>query len=288
MTTTTAIRRLWQLAEPIHSTTYFAPEALAAFTEAGLRGFWRGYFAGRAAPLGEVGPGLVTAVFFGFAPEFVARAIPSVWSMVPAADVLRVRLEGVDAALPPLLGEHAADPAVVDAAAGVRQAMEKASTGGRPLFAANAELSWPEPPHLALWHAATLLREHRGDGHVVALAAAGLTPCEAHLSQIAARDAPLDSIAPYRGWGDDDWAAAAESLRSKHWLDGDGVLTGRGRAERARIEETTDELAAEPWRNGGGAGLERLVELLEPLAVAVVAAGSFPYPNPIGVPPPAG
>ena len=283
-TTMTPIRRLWQLAEPVHSTTYFAPEALQAFTDAGLRGFWRGYFAGRAAPLGPVGPGVVTAVFFGFQPGFVARAIPSVWSIVEPARAVQVRLDGVDAALPGLLGDRRDDPAVAEVAGEVRRAMDNASPAGRPLFAANLDLPWPEPPHLALWHAATLLREHRGDGHVVALAAAGLDACEAHLTQIAARRAPRDTIAPYRGWEDDDWAAAEERLRARGWLDADGGLTQAGAAERQRIEDTTDDLAAEPWRNG--AGLERLVGLLEPLAVRVVEAGGFPYPNPIGVPPP--
>ena len=49
-------RSMWTLFEPIHAVTYFAPEARAALEEAGLRGFWRGYFAGRAAPLGPAGP----------------------------------------------------------------------------------------------------------------------------------------------------------------------------------------------------------------------------------------
>jgi hypothetical protein len=297
MTTTTttaptAIRRLWHLAEPIHSTTYFAAEATQAFTDAGLRGFWRGYFAGRAAPLGRVGPGVVTAVFFGFEPGFVARAIPSVWSMVEPEQAIEARLAGVDAALPALLGGNGrgGDPAAIErVVAEVRRVMERASTAGRPLFAANLDLPWPDPPHLALWHATTLLREHRGDGHVVALTAAGLEPCEAHLTQIAARRAPLDTIAPYRGWGDEDWKAAEDRLRSTGWLDDDGGLTVQGAARRQAIEDTTDRLAAEPWGAEGarnGSGLEEVVALLAPITAAVVEHGRFPYPNPIGVPPP--
>ena len=287
MTATTAstIRRLWQMAEPIHATTYFAPEPLQAFTDAGLRGFWRGYFAGRAAPLGQVGPGAVTAIFFGFAPTFVERAIPSVWSMAEPDRVLEARLAGVDAALPVLLGDID-EAAVRKAADEIRRAMEGASPAGRPLFAANLDLSWPEPPHLSLWHASTLVREHRGDGHVVALTEAGLDACESHLTQIAARNAPLDTIAPYRGWEDDDWNAARDRLRSKGWFDDAGGLTDRGAEARRSIEDTTDRLAALPWSGDGadGSGLERAVEMLEPLTATVVANGSFPYPNPIGVP----
>ncbi len=119
---------------------------------------------------------------------------------------------------------------------------------------------------------------------MAALAATGLDPCDAHLTQIAARGAPLETVAPYRGWGDGDWEAAAERLRTRGWLDADGALTPAGAAERKRIEDTTDALAAEPWRNR--AGLGRLVELLAPLTARVLEAGGFPYPNPIGVPPP--
>jgi len=69
-------RRLWRLAEPLHAIVYFASEAHRALEEVGLRGFWRGYFAGRAAPMGAVGAGVVTASFLGFHPAFVAERSP--------------------------------------------------------------------------------------------------------------------------------------------------------------------------------------------------------------------
>ena len=75
--TMSAARAMWTMFEPVHDVTYFAPEALRAFTEAGLRGYWRGYFAGRAAPLGGARAAVVTASFYNFAPAFVARAIPA-------------------------------------------------------------------------------------------------------------------------------------------------------------------------------------------------------------------
>ncbi|MGH9244579.1 MAG: SCO6745 family protein [Acidimicrobiales bacterium] len=282
-----AIRRLWQLAEPIHAVTYFAPEAREAFEGAGLRGFWRGYFAGRAAPLGAVGPGVVTACFFGFHPDFVRRALPSVWSLAPPARALEARLAGADGALRRMLdGAADADTTVTDAADIVRRGMDEASVAGRPLFAANRELEWPTDPHLALWHGTTLLREHRGDGHVAALGAAGFDPCEGHVTQVAARGAPPESIQPYRGWSDDDWGAAAERLRSRGWLTDDGTLSPEGRSVRDDVEDTTDRLAGDPWARAGDTDLEQLIELLQPIAARVLAAGEFPDPNPIGVPPP--
>ena len=74
----TPARHLWTLFEPLHAVTYFAPEARAAFENAGLRGFWRGYFAGRAAPLGAVSAAPVVALFFSFAPPLLPpKAAPS-------------------------------------------------------------------------------------------------------------------------------------------------------------------------------------------------------------------
>ena len=165
-------RALWQVTEPLHALTYFAPECLGAFENAGLRGFWRGYFAGRAAPLGAVGAGLVTAVFYGFHRDFVARAVPDVWDRCRPQQVLEARWAGVDAAI----RAHLDLDEVVAVAATVRPVLAKAAAvadlPGRPMFAANRDLDEPEEPHLALWHAGTLLREHRGDAHVTALVAA--------------------------------------------------------------------------------------------------------------------
>ncbi|HEX6313083.1 MAG TPA: hypothetical protein VF152_15840, partial [Acidimicrobiia bacterium] len=157
-------------------------------------------------------------------------------------------------------------------------------TSGRPLYAANRELASPAEPHLALWHATTLLREHRGDGHVLALANAGFDPCEAHVTQVAASGASLDTIRPYRGWGDDDWAAATDRLRTRGWLDRDGRLTPTGRAARDRVEEDTDRLASDPVDRLGDA-VESVVPVLRRVATRLRETGTIPYPNPIGVPP---
>lgn len=279
-------RRLWRLVEPYHALTYFAPEARDAFEAAGLRGFWRGYFAGRAAPLGEVGPGIVTACFYGFHPDFVGRALPSIWTMADPPTALDARLTGVDAALRRVLGESVGDQGLAEAATIVRGAVEGCPVAGRPLFAANAELGWPQEPHLALWHAATLLREHRGDGHVVALVHAGLDPCEAHVSKTASDGIPHETLQPYRGWSEEDWAAAADRLRTRGWLDGDGHLTPEGRAGRRQVEDETDRLASAPVEHMEDADLDRLFRLLEPVARELLEADAIPYPNAVGVPPP--
>jgi hypothetical protein len=76
-------RAMWKLFEPLHAVTYFADECLEQYRAVGLKGFWMGYFAGRAAPMGAVTPGLVDATFFSFNPDRVNRALPDAWSLAP-------------------------------------------------------------------------------------------------------------------------------------------------------------------------------------------------------------
>src|SRR3984957_19059452 len=109
--TMSAARAMWTMFEPVHDVTYFAPEAVGAFTEAGLRGYWRGYFAGRAAPLGGAGAAVVTASFYNFAPAFVGRAIPGVWDLITPQEAIAVREAGAAASLRRLLDGPAAEAA---------------------------------------------------------------------------------------------------------------------------------------------------------------------------------
>jgi len=275
---------MWRQAEAIHALTYFAPESHEAFEAAGLRGFWRGYFAGRAAPLGPAPAGLVSATFFGFRPDFVARAVPAVWAQLSPADAVGTRLAGIDAATRRVLGHEISKDAALDAAHRVRRGTDAAPVGDRPLFGANAALPWPTSAYPALWHAATLIREHRGDGHVAALVAADIGPTEAHLLRIADDGLPLDSITPYRGWSDEDWSAATGRLRDRGWIDDQGRTTAAGSAVRAMIERETDALSADLVRRIDG--LDAVMTVLTTAAAAVRQADAVPYPNPIGVPPP--
>lgn len=283
---TNAARQLWQVVEPIHAITYFEPECQQAFEDVGLRGFWRGYFAGRAAPLGAAQPASVVATFYGFHPGFVARALPSVWDIVTPTVALEARIIGVDNALRRLFRDPLHRKRISEAAALAKKSVKGLNGAGRPLFSANAALPWPTEPHLALWHATTLLREHRGDGHVMALVGAGLDPCEAHVTQVAASGTSLDEIKPYRGWSERDWASTRRRLRTRGLLDGRGRLTALGRQARADVEATTDRLASAPYERLGPEGSAKLHALLTPLAETIATEGLIPYPNPTGVPRP--
>lgn len=270
-------RRLWALFEPIHAVTYFTPESRAAFEAVGLRGFWRGYFAGRAAPLGPVGPAPVVAAFFGFAPAMAARALPDVWTRATPEAALDARLAGARAALESVFGTTD----VTEAATVLRAAAERVETAGRVLGAANAALPWPEAPVEVLWHAATVLREHRGDGHVAALVTEGLDGCESVVWRTALSGLRRGDPQQARGWTDEDWAAAEERLVSRGWLDPDGAPTESARTAATEMEAVTDRLAGKPW---AGSDTARAEEVLAPLAVRVAAL--LRYPNPIGLPDP--
>jgi hypothetical protein len=279
-------RRLWALGEPFHALMYFADELRVAGGTAGLTGFWQTYFALRAAPLGAVGPEVVTACFYNFAPSFVARRVPAVWEATTPAAALDARLGGVDAAVRRVLDEEFLGSAeVAEAADLARAAAAAVDLPGRPLAAGNSAVDLPEEPHLALWQALTTLREHRGDGHNVALLQREVDGVGAHVLAAAAGRTSREWLQRARGWDDAEWDEAGERLAQRGWLDGD-ALSAEGLAMVAAIEADTDRLALGPWQALGDVRCDRLAELLGPIRRAVVAAGDWPAHNPIGAPEP--
>ena len=274
-----AARAAWRRAEPIHAMIYFAPEARQRYDALGLDGL-TGYFASRSAAFGAVPAEPVIATFFNFKPALVRAALPAAWDRVDPPAVLRARLDAADAALSRAFSalEDAAD-AVAEAAELARRAAESAceQLPGRPLFAAHAALPWPDEPHLVLWHAQTLLREFRGDGHVNALVVAGVTGLDALVLHAATGDVPVRFLLRSRGWTSDEWAAAVDGLRSRGLLaDGDAddlALTDAGRELRQSVEDQTDALAEPAYRVLGEDGCARLAEAARPLSRAVVDAG---------------
>lgn len=274
-------RRLWLGAEPLHAVVYFAPETAEACKAIGLKGFWMGYFAGRAAPMGPVAPAVVDATFFNFHPTMVRRALPDAWALSDPATVLATRWDSATQALRRLIDDGAA----VEGAAGLaRAACEGLGHEGRPLAAAWADVAWRDEPVADLWLACTVLREHRGDGHVAALVDVGVGGLEAHVLADATRAIPREALQPNRGWTDEDWADAQRRLRERGLLDARGVATAEGHALREHVERRTDELALPPLRALGPQRAERLIAAL--VALVPCVAPALPFPNPIGLPAP--
>ncbi|MBL1095774.1 hypothetical protein JK363_03570 [Streptomyces sp. 205] len=275
---------MWHQLEPIHASLYFAPRA---FEEAAALGYdtqsrWPSYFAWRTAPLGHAGPALVSATYYSFSPATIAEYVPAIWSTATPAEVLAARLRAVDRTFRELLGDRIGGEGIAEAAALATEAAEHATLAARPLAAANRDLGWSEEPHLALWQATTVLREHRGDGHLAALLTAGLDPCEALVSFAAIDAAPKSHFAS-RGWTDEEWEAARDRLAGRGWLDAEGKATARGQEGRDAVERLTDELAAEPWRVLGPERAARLAELTGPLLGGVFASGMLPAQSTLGI-----
>ncbi|MFD1274976.1 hypothetical protein ACFQ51_35600 [Streptomyces kaempferi] len=271
-------RRCHNVLNPLHSTHYFSPDLDRELTAVGIDDSRGAYFAVRAAAMGPVGPGTVTATFYNFRHELVARHVPGVWEKASPETVLAARARGVDATLRRLLGEDVlASKEMAEAAELALRAAEACTRTARPLYAAHADLPVPDAPHLALWHGATLLREHRGDGHLAVLLAAELDPVEALVSHTATGKgmAPKWALGT-RGWSRADWEAAVERLRGRGLLDAEGELTQASTALRQEIEDRTDQLDRAPYEHLGAAGVERLTELAKGLLMTALAAGAFP------------
>ncbi|ARZ66782.1 hypothetical protein M1P56_22655 [Streptomyces sp. HU2014] len=271
-------RRCHNFLNPLHSTVYFSPDLLTEMAAIGVADRRGAYFASRAAALGRVGAGAVTATFYGFAPSLVARHVPAVWDTAAPETVLPARLRAVDSTLRRLLGDDAVTSAdMAEAAELALRAAEACSPAARPLYAAHAGLPVPEAPHLAFWHAATLLREHRGDGHLTALLRAGLDPVESLLShQASGHGMSPKWVLATRGWSEEELTAGQERLRGRGLLAADGELTEEGLGLRKDLEDETDRLDAAPYEHLGAAGVARLTELAGGFAAAAFAAGAFP------------
>jgi hypothetical protein len=271
-------RDAWRRLEPIHAVAYFAPEAMGAMTDAGYKGFWMGYFAGRAAPLGPVGPAVVGALFYNFAPSRVARALPDAWSIAGPDVALARRAAGARAALERMLGETDVEEASELASTAARAAVPD----GRALFAANGALPRPSDPRDVLWHSATLLREHRGDGHVALLTTGGLSGREANVFQVAAGNVSRETIERARDYDEVEWAAVSDRLADRGLLTADGELTESGAALHKTLEHGTDEVALAGYVGLDDVQLNRLIEVLTPIARTIVAAGDIPSRTPMG------
>ena len=269
-----AARRLHGRLEAVHTLVYFASQVHEAHRGAGLKGRMMGYTAGRIAPMGAVGPEVATAVFYGFSPQLLARALPDAWSFASPGTVLDVTQTAVAGALTELW--EGLESEVARAAELAREVALLHPILGRPLAAAWSSVPWGDDPALVLWQAASRMRESRGDGHVACLVEAGLDGVECHLSLRGDSDRLREVLGPLRGYDDAVFDAAVERLRDRGLLDADGALTDAGRSLRERVETRTDELASAPWVAFGEERAEQLRLALEPLVEPVVSSGVLP------------
>src|SRR5215218_5383416 len=273
---TCTARRMFELLEPICLVTFFAEECDEEMAALGHRTYWDGYFASRAAPLGRVPAQVVHAAFYSFADGEAARHIPSAWETIPPEASVAARERGSAASVRRILGDELADsPGLVRAADLTTKAATSAPVNGRVMYAGMRTLPVPSDPVARLWHSATMLREHRGDGHVAALMGARIGGTEAHvLSALEHGIHPPESFGRIHHLPKERLAAVMDGLRERGLVDADGWFTDAGRETKQRIEALTDELAAPPYDALTPAELNTLVTELEPITATLVAAGS--------------
>ena len=265
-------RALWRVIEPYHQLAYRSPEAQRSFAAVGLDRPDLQYFGGRLCALGPISAEVACAVLYGFAPDYVGRAVPEVWTRAAPEDIAGARLRGADATLHRVLGDTVDGDGVGRGAAIARTVAEACDLGARPLAAAHRSLPWPDDPALVLWQACTILREHRGDTHWVATSALGLDSVECHVLHAADGHMPDDLLQRVTGWDDDAWAAAWDRLRTRGLVDGT-TTTADGADLKAELEHLTDDLALRPWHAVGADGATELREVLAPLTATITEAG---------------
>lgn len=278
MTDESPARRLWRAVETVHAVTYFSDESTAAARDLGYKGFWMGYVAFRSAPLGLVGPAAVEAMFNNFNASRIQRALPDAWAIASPEAALAARRSAAAAALRGC-GVVAPDEYLLQAMYG---AIATIAPHGRPLFAANRAIAPIGDPIADMWQWCTTVREHRGDGHVAALAVLGIDGLEATVLLAADRGIDLEMFEQSRGWEPRHMQAALSRLGQHGLISADGGLTDDGAALRAEIEDLTDRQAFAVIARLGEA-YELVLSTVEAAAQMIVSTGVIPYPNPIGL-----
>ncbi|GAB3591496.1 hypothetical protein GCM10027446_09640 [Angustibacter peucedani] len=268
-------RRMFDLTEPICLVNFFSDEPDEAMAELGFRGYWDGYFAGRSAPLGLVPAEVVHAAFYNFADGEAARHVPKVWRTTTPEAAHAARERGCVKALRRILGDQVATPGLARAADLLAQAATSAPTEGRVMYAGLRALPVPEEPVARLWHAANMLREHRGDGHITALMAEQIGGTEAHvLTALDSGVHPAETFGRIHHLPAERLAEVMGGLRERGLLDDDGRFTDAGRATKDRVEALTDALAEAPYAALSPQELDELLTVLEPIAARLVETGS--------------
>jgi hypothetical protein len=263
---------MFELVEPIGVIPYSADEPNEAMFALGFTNYWDTYFAGRAAPLGIVPAEVVDALFYNFAPGEVARHIPKVWRTTSPEAAIAARQTGCANALRRILGDDVDTVAFARATDLLLAAATSAPVEGRPMYAALRTIPIPDDVVVRMFHAASLLREHRGDGHIAALMVEGVGRLEAHVLLALDMDMPAKDFGRIHHLPAAQLDAVIEGMRNRGLIGDDGWLSEAGRAVKQRVEARTDDLAAKPYESLQPAELDELIALLEPMASRLLAA----------------
>ena len=265
-------RRMFGLVEPIGVIPYSADEPNEAMFALGFTNYWDTYFAGRAAPLGLAPAEVVDALFYNFAPGEVARHIPKVWRTTTPEAAIAARQTGCVKALRRILGDRIDSPSFARATELLIKAATSAPFDGRPMYAALRAIPIPDDVVARVFHAASLLREHRGDGHIAALMVEGVGGLESHVLRALDMDMQAEKFGRIHHLPAEQLAAVIDGMRGRGLIGDDGWLSARGHTVKQRVEAHTDNLAAKPYEILEPDELDELVDALESLAPLLLAA----------------
>ena len=268
-----AVRRVSLAVNAAHRFIYLVPETVRQAAGLGVPDRAPAYFAFRSAAMGAVAWQVTLATFYNFSPRAV-RAMTGVWDAAPPERWQTARFTAAGQALR-RVGVRLTPDQITEARSLIDPVVAAADYAGKPLAAANAAVSLPADPLTALWQQVTVLREWRGDSHLVVLATNRLGPCDCNVIHTATGRLPAPVVRATRLWDDEEWAGATERLVTRGWLKPDGTATDAGVAARERIEAETDEHCDPLWAPIGATGAHRLAELLKPIDDAFTAAGTY-------------
>lgn len=270
------VRRLGTLVEPLAAAVYFAPEANAAYAALGeVDGWWAPYYASRGACLGDT-TGLNVAAAFGvFNPQHMVDELDKAWKVAPASQWWNARVLGATQQLERLLGPS--PDGAERATELLKRIADNSPVSGHPFYAGLASQSWPGTVIGDLWHAADLVREHRGDTHTGAYNALGFTAPEIMLLTELWWGLPHGLYMSSRHWDPEHVEAGVASLRSKGWIDGEPpTITDAGIKVRVEVEDLTDRGEANVLDVLTDAERDELFAILKPMAATIVAGGGYP------------
>jgi hypothetical protein len=202
----------------------------------------------------------------------VARHIPKVWRTTTPEAAIAARQAGCVKALRRILGDHVNSAGFARAAELLTKAATSAPFEGRPMYAALRALPIPNDIVGGLFHAASLVREHRGDGHIAALMSEGVGGLEAHVLFALEMGMRAEKFGRIHHLPVAQLAALIDGMRDRGLIGDDGWLSEEGRAVKQRVEALTDDLAAKPYDSLQPGELDELMAALEPLAALLLAA----------------
>ena len=270
---TSAVHDVHMVINLVHRLVYFVPEAAEEYGALGVTGPG-GYFGSRAAPMGAVPDEVIIATFYNFSPLAVRSAMPGVWAAASPDSLQAARFRVVGRAVD-RVGAHLSADQIAEARALIDPVVAGLDIAGKPLAAANASVTLPDDPLVALWQRLTVVREWRGDVHIALLVTNEIGPCECLVLQVGTGRFPMRIAQVTRRWEEGQWAAAIDNLAALGWVNADGTVTLEGVAARNRIEAETDRLCEPIWRSVGDGGAARFGELILPIHTAIDAVGTY-------------